>query len=127
MKAIHPRWSLLGALGGVLLVGGCGEQAGAPHWNTGGDPRHGAVIITRESCGACHAIPEIQQADGQVGPPLAHLAERTVIAGVLPNTPANLERWIQYPQAITPGNAMPNSGLDDAQARDVAAYLYTLK
>jgi cytochrome c2 len=127
MSATCSRRRLVSLLGGMLLVGGCGEHAGAPHWNTGGDPRHGAIIITRESCGACHAIPTIQQADGQVGPPLTHFAERTVIAGVLPNTPANLERWIQYPQAITPGNAMPNSGLDDAQARDVAAYLYTLK
>jgi len=127
MRAQHPRWNLVAAVGGLLLVAGCGDQASLPHWNTGGDPRHGALIITRESCGACHAIPDIQQADGQVGPSLTHFAERTMIAGVLPNTPANLERWIQYPQAITPGNAMPNSGLDDAQARDVAAYLYTLK
>jgi cytochrome c len=121
------RWRRLGALGGALLLGGCGEQADQPHWNTGGDPRAGAVIITRESCGACHVIPAIQLADGQVGPPLTHFAARTMIAGVLPNTPANLERWIQYPQTITPGNAMPNSALNDAQARDVAAYLYTLK
>ena len=127
MSGLRSRSRLLLALGGAVLAGGCGEQAAAPHWNTGGDPHHGAIIITRESCGACHVIPAIQQADGEVGPPLAHFAERTVIAGVLPNTPANLERWLQHPQAVTPGNAMPDSGLDTAQARDVAAYLYTLK
>ncbi len=127
MSVKKPRWAMLAALGGAMTVGGCGEQTITPNWKTGGDPRRGAVIITRESCGACHTIPDIQQANGKVGPPLAHFAERTVIAGVLPNTPGNLERWIRYPQAVTPGNAMPNSGLDQAQARDVAAYLYTLK
>jgi cytochrome c1 len=50
-----------------------------------------------------------------------------VIAGMLPNTPANLVTWIEYPQSVVPGNAMPNEGLTDAQSRDVAAYLYTLK
>jgi cytochrome c1 len=65
-------------------------------------------------------------ANGMVGPPLVHFAHRTIIAGLLPNTPANLVRWVQYPQQVVPGNAMPNGGLDDQQARDVAAYLYTL-
>lgn len=69
-------------------------------------------------------IPGVENARGEVGPPLTHWAERTSIAGVLPNTPANLVHWIQQPQSILPGNAMPNSGLTSKQARDVAAYLY---
>jgi cytochrome c1 len=35
--------------------------------------------------------------------------------------------WLRDPQAIVPGNAMPNMGLQDQQARDIAAYLYTLQ
>lgn len=49
-----------------------------------------------------------------------------MVAGVLPNSPANLIRWIRFSQSIVPGNAMPDTRLTDAQASDVAAYLYTL-
>jgi cytochrome c1 len=66
-------------------------------------------------------------ANGLVGPPLQHFAGRTIIAGLLPNTPANLVKWIRFPQEVVPGNAMPDGGLDDLQARDIAAYLYTLR
>jgi cytochrome c1 len=34
--------------------------------------------------------------------------------------------WIRNPPAIDPLTAMPASGLGEAAARDVAAYLYTL-
>ena len=127
MRTPGLGWRALAIFAGALLMAGCGQQAGAPHWKTGGDPHQGAVVIIRESCGACHVIPGVQLANGQVGPPLSHFAERTMVAGVLPNTPPNLERWLQTQQAVTPGNAMPNSGLTDTQARDVAAYLYTLR
>jgi cytochrome c1 len=110
-----------------LALTACG-QAGAPRYSGfGGDAKSGAVMITREACGACHEIPGIVDADGLSGPPLTHFAGRTLIAGVLPNTPANLILWLKTPQAVVPGNAMPNMGLTDAQAKDVAAYLYTIK
>ncbi len=67
------------------------------------------------------------QATGLVGPPLTHFSRRTIIAGLLPNTPGNLIRWIRYPQSVVPGNAMPDAALSEAQTRDVAAYLYTLR
>lgn len=62
-----------------------------------------------------------------VGPPLLWFARRTFIAGELPNTPANLIRWVRNPPSVEPGTAMPVLGLDEQQARDVAAYLYTLR
>ena len=80
-----------------------------------------------EGCGGCHSIPGIGNAQGLVGPPLDHIARRTIIAGLLPNTPANMIRWLQSPQSIVPGNAMPNMGLDHKDARDIAAYLYTIQ
>ena len=46
---------------------------------------------------------------------------------MLRNTPANLVRWIREPQAVVPGNAMPDMGVSEADARDIAAYLYTLR
>ena len=46
--------------------------------------------------------------------------------GRLNNTPDNLVAWIVDPHAIDPQNAMPPTGVDAREARDMAAYLYTL-
>ncbi len=64
---------------------------------------------------------------GNVGPPLLGIGDRSFIAGMLSNEPANLIRWIRFPQSVVPGNAMPNMGVSDQEARDIAAYLYTLR
>jgi cytochrome c1 len=109
----------------TMLVSACAPSPAAPEWaNFGGDPDRGALLVGRYSCGACHHIPGVQEANGEVGPPLGGFARRTVIAGMLPNTPSNLVLWLRHPQAVTPGNAMPDMGLSDAQARDIAAFLY---
>ena len=112
---------------GLLALGGCRARDAEMHARMGGDPHNGALMIVRASCGTCHVIPGIELATGQVGPPLTHFAQRTIVAGVLANTPDNLTLWIANPQSVVPGNAMPSSGLTDQQARDVAAYLYTLR
>jgi cytochrome c1 len=62
-----------------------------------------------------------------VGPPLTQFGLRAYIAGQLPNQPDNLLRWLQDPQGVEPGTAMPNLGVGPAAARDMAAYLYTLR
>ncbi|HEY7899895.1 MAG TPA: c-type cytochrome, partial [Caulobacteraceae bacterium] len=87
----------------------------------------GKIVIVRAQCGACHEIPGVFAANGLVGPPLAGFGRRTMIAGMLPNTRDNLVLWLRYPQKITPGNAMPDTGLSEAEARDVAAYLDGLR
>ena len=92
----------------------------------GGDPDAGKQLIANYGCGACHTIPGVRGADGLVGPPLIKFARRTYIAGEVPNTADFLIRWIEVPQAIEPGTAMPNLGVSEGQARDIAAYLYTL-
>jgi cytochrome c1 len=51
---------------------------------------------------------------------------RVTIAGVLRNTPENMIEWLRHPQAVVPNNAMPDMNLDERQARDITAYLYTL-
>jgi cytochrome c1 len=111
----------------VLLLAACAQPPKRPADLGGGDPQQGSVLLVREACGACHVIPGIQEANGEVGPPLTGMARRTMIAGVLPNTPQNMARWIRDPQAVVPGNAMPNVGLSEQQALDVAAYLATLR
>jgi cytochrome c2 len=89
--------------------------------------RRGRAIVIQAQCGACHQVPGVMGATGEVGPPLSGFARRTMIAGLLPNTPDNLTLWLRYPQRVVPGNAMPDMGLSEDQARDVAAYLDTLK
>jgi cytochrome c1 len=61
-----------------------------------------------------------------VGPPLTDWAQRRYIAGLLPNTPENLVKWLRYPQDVEPGTVMPNMDVTEQDARDMAAYLYTL-
>jgi cytochrome c1 len=55
------------------------------------------------------------------------MGTRRYIAGRLPNTPNNLIGWLQSPQSIEPGSVMPNLGVTQRDARDMAAYLYTLR
>lgn len=93
----------------------------------GGDPRNGAKQIVEIGCGACHTIPGITGADALVGPPLEKVGRRIFLAGYLRNTPDNMIAWLKNPQTILPGNAMPDMHLTQQQARDIAAYLYTLK
>lgn len=93
----------------------------------GADPARGRVAIQTYGCGACHMIPGVRAADGLVGPPLIHWSQRTYVAGEVANTPEQLVRWIELPQAIEPGTAMPNLNVPPATAKDIASYLYTLK
>lgn len=129
-------WRLLGAgLVGWSLVTGCGRGStggstggGEPYRQVaGGDPDRGKVAIRDFGCGACHMIPGIADAQGTVGPPLLSFGRRVYIAGEVPNTSAFLIQWIGAPQSIEPGTAMPNLGVTESQARDIAAYLYTLR
>ena len=94
---------------------------------TGGDPDKGIAAIGRYGCGSCHDIPGIRSASGTVGPPLGRIAVRTYLAGRLSNTPANMVQWIQHPQHVERGTAMPEMGVTEGDARDIAAFLYTLR
>jgi cytochrome c2 len=113
----------------ALLAGlsGCGSGSAASIAATIGDPHRGATLIRAAGCGACHIVPGINDANGLVGPPLSQMARRIYIAGLLRNTPANMIMWLRNPQSVVPGNAMPDMGLTEDDARDIAAYLYTLQ
>lgn len=113
----------------LMLATGCegGKTTNVYAVYTGGNALRGAKVIDRYRCGACHSIPGIDNANGLVGPPLMWWSRRTFIAGELPNKPENLVHWIRSPQSIVPGNAMPDLGLSEEEARDAAAYLYTLR
>jgi cytochrome c1 len=66
-----------------------------------------------------------QQSRDPRGHPLPEMGLRAIIAGVLENNPANLERWISTPQSVVPGNAMPDIPMTPGETRDIAAFLYT--
>ena len=113
----------------LLVTSGCTREgyADTAFPPVSGSPERGEQLVRSFGCGSCHTIPGIRDARGLVGPPLFFFSRRTYIAGQLPNTPDNLVRWIQDPQAIEPGTAMPTLGASEQQARDMAAYLYTLR
>jgi len=111
-------------LAAVLCVG-CGpsdHSVSIP----GGSPARGRTSLNASGCGSCHVIPGVRGAHGKVGPPLGDIASRTILAGQVPNTPQSMIAWIRDPQAIEPGTAMPNLHVSEGEARDMAAYLYTL-
>lgn len=112
-------------------AGGCdlSENATEGKRVPGGDPARGLAVLVggAHGCGGCHSIPGVRGAIGVAGPPLAGMARRGFIAGQLPNTPGNLVAFLQDPPVFVPGTGMPDVRMSLAEARDVAAYLYTLE
>lgn len=133
---VHAYWALL--LAGFIL--GAAALAGAT-WTisntqritreaglaTGGDPQRAIPIMLDNGCAGCHTITGVPGAQGLVGPRLdSTLAARTYIGGDLPNTAANLIRWLRFSRKLNPHTAMPSTLISEQDARDVAAYLYAL-
>ncbi|WP_332608184.1 c-type cytochrome [Achromobacter sp. ESBL13] len=91
-----------------------------------GDAKAGRAALQQYLCVTCHAIPGVPGARHYVGPSLDGMADRSRIAGVVPNSPDYMQRWLMDPQGIKPGTAMPALGLREQDARDIAAFLQTL-
>lgn len=98
-----------------------------PQVVAGGSPARGLALTRQAACGACHVIPGLEWPKGVVGPPLTGFADRNLIAGRFPNQPDFLAAWVRNAPAMDPQTGMPASGLSQQEARDVAAYLYTLR
>ena len=92
----------------------------------GGNVANGREALVRYGCSSCHTIPGIRGATATVGAPLDDWADRWYITGLLVNNPDNLMLFIQAPQSVLPGGAMPDMGVTTSDARDMSAYLYTL-
>ena len=123
-----PLVAMLVAVSSTTSCGGAHDaEAREAAAMTGGDPARGPAIMRKYGCQSCHTIPGVIGADGLVGPPLAGIASRSYIAGVLPNAPEYMLRWIRDPKAVDPLTAMPNTGVTPSDARHIAAYLYTLR
>lgn len=93
----------------------------------GGNAAQGKRLVAQYQCASCHAIPGVAAVKGGAGPPLDGFGRRSYIAGRIPNLPAALTQWLVDPPAMKPGTMMPSLGVSEADARDMAAYLYTLE
>jgi mono/diheme cytochrome c family protein len=113
-----------------LLAGsGPSSAASSPGERDGGtaDAARGRTAIAHYACVTCHQIPGVVGDNAPVGPPLEGIARRGVIAGRLDNTPANMVAWLRAPKQVNPESAMPDLGVSERDARDIAAYLRTLR
>ena len=110
-----------------------GPTSANPDWSamrmdvTFGDADRGPEAMVNYGCGACHIIPGVTGAQGTVGPSLANFADRAYIAGVLTNAPGDLTRWLINPPLFAPDTAMPDMGVTESDAADMAAYLLNLR
>lgn len=115
-------------LAGVIGLAGCGGPETPAHLRiAGADAERGRAAIARYGCGTCHRVPGVKGAGGLVGAPLDAYAQRSLIAGQLPNRPAVLIAWLMDPPRLIPETGMPDMGVTERDARDMAAYLYSLQ
>ena len=107
-----------------MLLVACKPPPDERHAMPSTDAAHGKLVIERVGCGSCHTVPGIGWPQGKVGPTLDGLAQRALIAGALPNRPDVLAAYIRNAPALIPGSGMPAMPVSEAEARDIAAYLY---
>jgi cytochrome c oxidase subunit 2 len=85
------------------------------------------TIFRAHGCAACHTVSGTD-ARGNVGPDLSHVGSReTLAAGIIPNNPGALARWLADPQSVKPGSMMPDTQLRGAELSDLVRYLTRLK
>jgi len=59
-------------------------------------------------------------------PSLVNFAQKPLIAGKVPNTRENLQKWLKKPSSIKKGTKMPNIGLTDEEIELLIEYIQTL-
>ena len=93
---------------------------------TGGNPELGRTKLARHSCVSCHVIPGLPNTGASLAPPLGSWSGRRKFLESVPNTPANLETWIENPSHMKPGTNMPDMNVSPEDSRDMAAYVYSI-
>jgi cytochrome c oxidase subunit 2 len=87
----------------------------------------GAMTFLISGCAACHTIAGTV-AQGKVGPNLTNVGRRTTLAaGMIPNTPETMARWLSSPDSVKPGALMPDLNLDEQRLRDLVQFLEELR
>jgi len=116
-----PAWPLLA----IALLASVAHAEGGAQGRL--QVQRGQALLAQYQCGACHTIPGVPAARGEVAQTLRGWSQRSYIAGRLPNRPELLARWIAEPQALVAGTTMPSLGVSAADAQAMAAYLFTLR
>jgi cytochrome c len=107
------------------VVSGCQRlNASVPGLNP--TAARGIELTSHYGCASCHDIPGAA-ITGHVGPTLRGVHQRAFLVGGLPNTPGQLVDLIRFPERARPGTLMPNLGVSEPDARELAAFLYTLR
>ena len=119
----HRTGALFAIMAMLPLLSACEDVPVAPHDAQPEAVKRGRLAAVQLGCGACHKIPGIWP-EGATGPDLTNFAERGVIAGSLPNRPAELSAYLLDPPATVPGTAMPKVPMTRQQAEDIAAFLH---
>ena len=102
-------------------------QRQTAHQPESSEAQRGLQLVQQSACVMCHTI-RGTAAGGRIAPDLTHVATRsTIAAGTRPLTAQYLDQWIRDPQAIKPGNRMPQLALSDADRAAIVAYLEQLK
>jgi mono/diheme cytochrome c family protein len=111
----------------LLALAACGGGVADRQPIAGADPGRGRELIASVGCASCHVIPGVEWPRGRVGPSLEGFASRSLIAGRHANQPDILADFVRNAPAYAPDAGMPPMPLTEQEARDVAAYLYTLR
>ena len=126
----HCIFAICRLLVAVVVAWTCvfaAAQPSSPAADNSTSLQRGQRLLTQYQCGSCHAIPGIAAARGVQGPTLEAFGRRSYIAGRIPNRADHLARWIVQPSAWVHDTTMPAMGVSLEQARDMAAYLGSLK
>ncbi len=107
----------------AALLGGCKAPPEQRYIAEPAAAARGLAAIERAGCAACHRIAGVDWPQGRLGPSLLDYDDAGLIAGTLPNTPANLAAFVRNAPAAKPGSTMPPMPITPAEARDIAVYL----
>lgn len=110
----------------LAVMAACKAPPEDRHAVAGADPESGRKLAHERGCGSCHHIPGVWP-QGTIGPPLTTFAGQALIAGRLPNRADVLAAFVRDAPSLIPDSTMPAMPLSEGEARDVAAFLYTLK
>jgi len=110
----------------IVLLAVCAAAAASCGGGSEAHRTARAKTLIANHCAACHQVPGLPRRRGRVGPALAHIRVQQIIAGYFANSPDTLTGWIEHPQAMLPGNAMPDMELSHEQAMTIADYLYAM-
>ena len=82
--------------------------------------------MEKYACQACHVIPGMGEG-GALGPDLTGFAVRTTLNGRVQKNPQAVAAYLLNPTAVDAQTSMPAVGLSEEEAKDIAAFLETLK